>query len=535
MRYKKTALIFSICLIVACTACRRTPTTDYIANKEGQDSLISDHETTDTGVSIREQCNAPEHVEAEGKPGNEYTVIRINASVEIPEKSTIPVYSFTTRHYAEEELEPLAEILFPDGGVKNWNPQDSWMTEEQLYQNIEDLQKAMDNMVIEDIPEEIWDDKTGELITGTQELYDSWANSKQELEQELATLREHKADTGISYTYSELSDHYTFQTELDDATWVKIDSGELDYDDVAEKLNYTYKSIGMQGMKNGLVYDMKLDDDGSNTILYYAVDRMQTLKNGSNLYNMDSTTSYHSGYGSANKCLYSDEEAGKLVTDLLSELGYDGFQVGYICDLNTVHYRSHDSLEREGNRITNGYGLYLYRGIDGMSEVYNSLAQEDNVYYQFMNLSDLPFNSINNMLNVEEYTRFVTGSTDMGRYKEIVFANVLDDGVVQLAIINPMQEKELLAENVELIDFDQALNQGIAYLETKYGEMGTYLYHYSLDIQNIQLNYAYMRSPDNPEEYTMIPVWDFRSGPNGNIYVTVNAIDGTVFERAAMY
>jgi len=535
MKRKGAAWIVCLCLIAACTACRETPKTDYVTNKEGRGSLISDHEMVDTGVPIREQCHAPEHVEAEGRPGNEYTTIKIDADVVVPEKTTIPVYSYTTRHYSEEELEPLAKILFPDGGIKNWDPQDSWMSEEQLYQNIESLQEAMDNMVIEDIPEEIWDEETGELITGTQELYDSWANSKQELEQELAELREHKVDTSIRYSYSELSDSYIFQTELDDATWSKIENGELEYEDVAEKLDYTYKSIGMQGMKNGLIYDMKLDDDGSNTILYYAVDRMQTLKNGSNLYSMDATDSYHSGYGNANKCLYSDEEACKLVTDLLSGLGYDGFQVGYICDLNTTLYRDPISLEMERNRITNGYGLYLYRGIDGMSEVYNAMAGDDNVYHQFMDLSDLPFNSINSMLNAEELIRNVKGASDIGRYKEIVFANVLDDGVVQLAIINPMQEKELLAENVELIDFEQVLEQGISHMETKYSEQGSYMNRISLQVKSIQLNYAYMQSPDNPEEYTLVPVWDFRSGPNGSIYVTVNAIDGTIFERTLMY
>lgn len=533
MKRKGTAWIVCICLIIACTACRETPERDVIVNKEGQSNLISNHAQADQGIFLREQVQAPEHVEAEGKSGNEYTTIKIDANVEVPEKSSIPVYSYTTKHYTEEELESLAKILFPDGEIRNWEPNDSQMTEEELNRNIEELQEAMDEMVISDIPEPIWDEDAN-LIEGNQALYDYWTQEKQEFEQQLATLQEHKTNTNISYTYSELSDNYIFQVEFDDAVWEKDAHKGRSYDAETKRLEYTYQSIGLQGMRNGRTYDMKLDDDGSNTVLYYAVDRMETLKNGSSLYNMDVVTSDHSSYGNENVCQYTAEEAGKLVTDLLSELGYDDFQVGYLYDMTTSFYKDRASVATESDRIMNGYGLFLYRGIDGMSEVYE-VTRDTNSYHQFMGFAQLPFNSINTMYSVEEYMMNIAGAEEPGRYKEIVFANVLDDGVVQLVIINPMLEQELLAEHVELIDFEQVLQQGISYMETKYGNQGGSSYPYSVQVKSIQLNYAYMQSPDNPEEYMLIPVWDFRSDSNGEIYATINAIDGTVFERIGLY
>ena len=81
------------------------------------------------------------------------------------------------------------------------------------------------------------------------------------------------------------------------------------------------------------------------------------------------------------------------------------------------------------------------------------------------------------------------------------------------------------------MDFEQVLSQGMTAMEMKYADSGTYSNRTSIEIKKIQLNYAYMQAPDNPNEYTMIPVWDFRSGKDGNIYVTINAIDGTEFNR----
>ena len=220
--------------------------------------------------------------------------------------------------------------------------------------------------------------------------------------------------------------------------------------------------------------------------------------------------------------------------DYLSELGYDGFEVRYVQDLNIMTYDSR--MDTEGSKwMVNGYGFILFRGIDGMSECLDTLSQNTGIYIDFMNTNYYTQNLIQPLLEREQWMAEYSDIGTINRYKEMVCADVMDDGVVKLVIINPMQEKELLAEHVELIDFEQALNQGITYMETKYGDRGSYSSRFSLQIKSIQLNYAYMQSPDNPEEYSLIPVWDFRTGPDGTIYATVNAIDGTIFERAALY
>ena len=113
---------------------------------------------------------------------------------------------------------------------------------------------------------------------------------------------------------------------------------------------------------------------------------------------------------------------------------------------------------------------------------------------------------------------------------------VLDDGIVGAWIQNPMENKERLAENVRLLGFDQVLERGIAYLESSYGDFGTSLLtRFDIDITTIELNYARMQAPDSDREFIMVPVWDFKTGTNGDIEITVNAIDGSHFDREKGY
>lgn len=61
------------------------------------------------------------------------------------------------------------------------------------------------------------------------------------------------------------------------------------------------------------------------------------------------------------------------------------------------------------------------------------------------------------------------------------------------------------------------------------------MFHNSIRINTIELNYACMQSPNQRDEYIMIPVWDFKTGINGKTIVSINAIDGSLFVREKGY
>ena len=119
----------------------------------------------------------------------------------------------------------------------------------------------------------------------------------------------------------------------------------------------------------------------------------------------------------------------------------------------------------------------------------------------------------------------------------IAIFTVLDDGIVRAWIQNPVENRELQAENVKLLGFDQVLKQGMAYMETLYGDSGTSDPggYQNIVIRSIELHYARMQSPDNENEFTMIPVWDFKEFEDGRIMLSINAIDGSRFDRESGY
>ena len=131
---------------------------------------------------------------------------------------------------------------------------------------------------------------------------------------------------------------------------------------------------------------------------------------------------------------------------------------------------------------------------------------------------------------------------DEDGYKELMLKgmavfSVSDEGIMSAWIQNPVDNRQLLAENVKLLEFEQIMKQGIAYLESSYGDSGTPSIsgHRNIVIRSVELNYARMQSPDKENEFIMIPVWDFNEYTDGKPRVSVNAIDGSLFDREGGY
>lgn len=521
--YRIAGLLLGISLILS--SCRQTPKTESIVNKEGQGSLVSNHAQADRGVTLREQLQAPEQTEAEGKPSNEFTSIHVNANVVIPDQTAVPIYSFVPRQFEEEELQTITERVFNDGGITNWSYELSQYSEEELYNNIERLQFALSIMTITDVDTPVLNED-GYVVECNQEYYNLVESMKSDYEQQLSEVRKVELNQTPAYSFSEYQDRRLAPMVIDGEEQPTDDTEAANWTDI------TVREFGARGRRNGVTSILRISEDLSNTVFEYHIDPNITMKNGGSYRDLDIRPTFHSGYGD-NMCIYSLEEAEKMVTDFLRELGMDGFTAEYVYDLNVRNnMNGYDPLE-----TMNGYSMILLRGYDGMNEIYDSYSGSEMIYREFieepMFWDKYP---LLGLWGIEYQISEEYGKSTVNRYKEVCMATVMDDGIVQFVLINPMQEQEQLAEHVELLEFDQAFDCGIRQLEKKWGESGTSNMDYSrVDVRSIQLNYAYMQNPNAPNEYTMIPVWDFRTGVNGGVYVTINAIDGSAFERALMY
>lgn len=101
---------------------------------------------------------------------------------------------------------------------------------------------------------------------------------------------------------------------------------------------------------------------------------------------------------------------------------------------------------------------------------------------------------------------------------------------------------------VELLPFEQISEIAFALLPLKYASFERDHIAVNLYVNELQLGYMFVMSRNQPEYYELIPVWDFygyevyESRNGKTVYedaytslLTINAIDGTVIDRAYGY
>lgn len=525
---RKTVCTLLIVFIAWITAsCRRTPKTDYITNKEGQSSLISDHTQADNGILIKNQCNAPEHADAESDRTNEYTTIKIHADVDIPEQTKVPIYQFAPKHYTNDELESLVTAVLSDSVDGYWEWSNVSYTEEELYEWVEYYQHIVDTMKVTDVEQPVYDSDRYYIIEGNEEVYENMKRGVEQYKAYIEDLQSNKdsKQTGVVYEY-----HQEENLIKDGILIIDGWNGDITPQMIDEEMSenggyssYQYQTLALRGKRNGMDSVIRISDDSRNVLIQYTLNDSQITKYGSPFEAYFFHHQYHTGYNH-NQCIYSVEEAEGLIRDMLKDMGFGEYQAGYVYDLDTTDTRKNTMLG------FNGYTFFMYRAYDDMSDTYYNSLDTDILYgpHQVPLQDRNPFAQL---MSGDEMLAVAGDTSKVRLRRETICATVTDDGVVKLTILNPFVEQEQLTENVELLDFEQVLSQGMTAMEMKYADSGTYSNRTSIEIKKIQLNYAYMQAPDNPNEYTMIPVWDFRSGKDGNIYVTINAIDGTEFNR----
>lgn len=268
---------------------------------------------------------------------------------------------------------------------------------------------------------------------------------------------------------------------------------------------------------------MAKDGENEEIVFWRTPDIMNPYKRNSFTETSDSTAE--------NSCRYTTEEAEEVCSEFLSELGFDDLACGSIKNLDVLSPNHYTVSSEELRKGENGYCLHYYRAYDS-SINFGAIKEEEN--HIFSNIAGPSYgicSSYASALAHKDSENPNPGEDfELTCMEEVAMFIVTDDGIISAAIVNPMVTEECLAENVKLVGIDRVLEQAKTQLILQYGDTGTASTRESYKIQAIELSYARMQSPDADREYILVPVWNFKLGENGVTLISINAIDGTVFD-----
>ena len=136
-------------------------------------------------------------------------------------------------------------------------------------------------------------------------------------------------------------------------------------------------------------------------------------------------------------------------------------------------------------------------------------------------------------LLVDQASRTQTEKTEYAKpyVREYVLVIVDDNGIADISYQSYSNSVEKLNDNVELMPFDEILERfkKEVFYHSLWGK--------SADIEITHIKFGMVREPleDNPDQYMMVPAWDFigniKSGivnEKGKSIITLNAINGSI-------
>ena len=204
----------------------------------------------------------------------------------------------------------------------------------------------------------------------------------------------------------------------------------------------------------------------------------------------------------------SEEDAISDANQMLSDLGIHDFSAK---DIDIVFGRINDKVQK-------AYRISFTRTISGVSFNYNSIG----------------------LSSGDAVDDGKGGKTPIWGSETVSFI-VTDDGVVQFEISNPLEVHEIVTEYTKMKDFESIMDIFkkmilIVHANVPEGEIR------KMEIDRIELGLMRVLEPNSLDTGVVIPVWDFYGRlkvedyeDHDKIYLTINAIDGSIIDRRLGY
>lgn len=120
---------------------------------------------------------------------------------------------------------------------------------------------------------------------------------------------------------------------------------------------------------------------------------------------------------------------------------------------------------------------------------------------------------------------------------ETLFIVITPEGKTKWCYLSPYQLGETLAEDTQLLTFDEVIRVAGTLLPLSLQYQEKYLAVRNQDkvrytVDRITFGYIRVKQRNNPNEYILVPCWDFFNAEQADeSLITINAIDGTVIDR----
>lgn len=543
-RMKKRVMAVIGSLSILCmTGCLGTPDTESIVNKEGRATLVKDNSIEDDGTMVRSRVNAPERITENLDCG-----LEIYADVIVPDISAVPVWSVRMADLDEAAAGKMIDQYFDEGTICKAPCYEldgytfQWVYSQEDYE-----------ILLEDTREKLNQMPAG--LNVDTELYEEVVEGHMGEYAALMDRAENDSDLKLPSPYAfrdETSSTLIFMTDEAGEQQVELSEGPI-----------TYHTIDLTGTHEGRQYDFGIKKDAWNSAIGFSLHGTEQITIYGDVYLLEDVNSrWFSAYsGGKNQCRYSYEEAVALCDAYLEQAGIKNMAARHWKEIKYItHYETWDNREGE----TAGYAIYYYRTYGQIGDSYVG-AKQDKILENcgtvlargpLDNFEFLYSRALNTKLTYEGYRNDGTGEISLENYleridsesdleeteiaempvfKECIVFTVNENGIASMQYFNPMENAGLMAENVALLSFDKVYEAGCNYLEAIADDIGITDAPKTVTIGRIELNLARVQDPMAENSYTMLPVWDFRIGTTGDTLVTVNAIDGSIIDRATGY
>ncbi len=128
---------------------------------------------------------------------------------------------------------------------------------------------------------------------------------------------------------------------------------------------------------------------------------------------------------------------------------------------------------------------------------------------------------------------------------EFISIAIGQNGPQEIIINGNLEITTSVTDNVKLLDFNEMIKKAIPAIKHKYIYADAqHEEEFKYTIDKIKLGYMQVVSLDNPNEFIIVPVWDFFGFESINdaimlrkhhSYLTINAIDGSIIDRVNGY
>ena len=459
-----------LCVTMIClTACRREKI-EYNTEETG---------TGDEGeTSVQLQNGIPQHIEDSLTSGA--GEITINADVlNIESYGELPVAIMEIKDWSEQDIKNYAEAVFDKGSAEVVLPIARWSKEELLDGEAEVQSKIK------------------ELGYTAETIYNN---------------------PDYMYLGNKLGEIQHYIEKYNENNVIENDGGYkwISRDVSIEEETYEMLTCQVKGTIGGQTYCMYVQKWGYQQ----SCGLMIFPEKGQNFAEM--AWSWGTDYiyaervapdapiGADNICSITEQEAVQQAEAFVNQLGIQGLSVSdtYQARVYTNKF-DEETGDRYSEQETKGYLVYFGRAMGGCSTpCVDSYLQTE--------CSGVKEEHINGII---QYTE---GERSYGYEGGTVW--VTDDGVEHFQYLNPMEVSEIPAEQAEVMDFGQAYESAMKYMQEK--DRG-------YEIDKIRLCMGRVKYEDS---YALVPVWcyEFDSSLSDIIShrnaVLVNAIDGSIID-----